>query len=298
MLNIREIPLNQRFKQLFRKALIITLIGNVFLAGIKSWAFYISRSTAIYSDAINSISDVVYSILLIIGLWLSQRPPDISHPQGHSRFEPFVSLMIIISMSLAGIEAFRASYIRFIQGGFSFDLDIPALTLVLSAGIKGGMYFFIKDIAKKTLSPGLDASAHDNLSDMLTSLAAFLGVLGASLIHPLFDPAAGVAVSLWIFRSAYLAARKNFGFLTGAGASKEVIEKIIKTAKQVDGVKNVHHLISEHSGPKLVIDMHINVDGDLSLNQAHMICDKVIKKIEYLKEVDRAYVHVEPLGHQ
>ena len=293
---IRKIPPNRELNQLFRKAFIVTLGGNCILAIAKSYAALVSGSTAIYADAVNSISDVVYSILLIIGLRLSQRPPDATHPQGHSRFEPFVGLMITVSMSLAGFEALRASYMRFKEGGGFIVLDCAIIILVFSAVIKGLMYLQIKNFAKKTISPGLDATALDNLSDVLTSLAAFVGIIGTNFIHPLFDPLAGFVVAFWIFRSAFLSAKENFGFLTGAAADNETHEKILQIAKQVEGVDEVHSIISEYSGPKLVIDMHINVDGEISLNQAHAICDTVTKKLEALPEIDRVYVHVEPIG--
>ena len=88
---IRDFEPDSSVSRKFRRALVITLAGNVLLAGIKGAAAYLSGSTAVLADAINSASDVLYSILLVVGLWLSQRPPDLSHPQGHSRFEPMVA---------------------------------------------------------------------------------------------------------------------------------------------------------------------------------------------------------------
>ena len=114
---IRDFDQDQTLSRQFRIALAITLAGNAILALIKIAAARVSHSSAIYSDAINSISDVLYSLLLIFGLWLSQRPPDLSHPQGHSRFEPIVSMIVTLSMAIAGIEAMRASISRFLEGG-------------------------------------------------------------------------------------------------------------------------------------------------------------------------------------
>ena len=91
--------------RLFKIALIITIAGNVLLAVLKGLAAYFSGSVALYADAANSISDVLYSIMMVIGLWMALRPPDIGHPQGHSRFEPLVGLMVSFSMAFAGYEA-------------------------------------------------------------------------------------------------------------------------------------------------------------------------------------------------
>jgi len=120
--------------------MLITFFSNLVLAGLKLAAAYFSGSSAIYADAINSVSDVLYSILLIIGLWLSRRPPDISHPQGHSRFEPFAALIVTLSMAFAGYEALRASIQRFLEGGASIVFGLPAAALFLSITVKAFMF--------------------------------------------------------------------------------------------------------------------------------------------------------------
>ena len=92
-------------------------------------------------------------------------------------------------------------------------------------------------------------------------------------------------------------ARENLGYLTGAGADPDTQNKFLEAVKKIDGVEDVHHIITDYAGPKLVVDMHINVDGDLSLNKAHTICDQAIEVLTAFPEVDRAYVHVEPIGY-
>jgi cation diffusion facilitator family transporter len=156
------------------------------------------------------------------------------------------------------------------------------------------MFVWIKRLAKKLHSPTLETTAMDNLSDVLTSSAAFIGIVGSDFIHPLADPIAGILVAIWIFRAAFLAARDNLGFLTGAGASDELRAQLVAAAAEIPGVLRVHHAITEYSGPRLVVDMHINVDGNMPLNQVHAISDQVIERLEEFPEVDRAYVHIEP----
>jgi len=294
---IRSYHQNKQVLILYRRAMLITLAGNIFLAVIKSLAAYWSGSSAMYADAANSISDVLYSILLVIGLWMSQRPPDLGHPQGHSRFEPFAALIVTLSMAFAGFEAGRSSLIRFIEGGESIVFGIPLIILTVSVGIKAVMYTLIRKIARETASPGLEAAAKDNISDVGTSLAAALGILGSRFIHPLLDPSAGIFIALWIFKAVFDQARENLGYLTGAGADPDTQKKFLEAVKKIDGVEDVHHIITDYAGPKLVVDMHINVDGELSLNQAHAICDQAIEVLTAFPEVDRAYVHVEPIGY-
>lgn len=294
MLWIRKYQPQPMQRALYNRALIITLGGNLLLAAAKGLVAYLTGSVAIYADAANSISDVVYSLAMIFGLWLAQQPPDLSHPQGHSRFEPLVGLVVTFSMAFAGFEAGRASLVRFLAGGAVVPDGLPTMVLLASAAIKAGMFMLITRIARQLSSPTLATTAKDNLSDVLTSVAAFIGVIGSKYIHPLLDPAAGLAVAVWIFRAAFMAGKENLGFLTGAGADPELREKIVAAAESVPGVLRVHHTMTEYAGPRLVVDLHVNVEGTKTLIEAHAICDRITEKLEGFAEIDRAYVHVEP----
>jgi cation diffusion facilitator family transporter len=290
---IREIRPKPNENRLYRAALIITLTGNLFLVIGKAIAAQLTGSAALYADAANSASDVAYSLLMVLGLMIAIQPPDLSHPQGHYRFEPFVGLLVTLSMAFAGYEAASTAIERFLSGGATIAPGLPTIILLTAAAIKGGMFLAIRNLATRLASPTLRTTAADNLSDVITSLAAFLGILGSQL-HPLLDPIAGVIVSLWIFRAAFLAGRENIGFLTGAGASEEIRLQLVKTAEAIPGVDRVHHVMTDYVGPRLIVDMHINVNSEMSVRNAHAICDQVINALEALPDVDRAYVHIEP----
>jgi len=294
---VREYTPQPQAASQYRQAMIITVTGNVILAVSKAAVAYYSGSAALYADAANSTSDVIYSLLMVWGLWMAQRPPDLSHPQGHGRFEPLVGMMVTLSMSLAGYEAVRTSIERFVQGGIAVEPGWPTAVLLFSALLKMGMFWSIRQRARILNSPSLDTTAHDNLTDVLASSAAFIGALGSKFIHPLTDPIAGVVVGMWIFRTVFLTGKENLGFLTGAGASSELRDLVVKVASAVPGVQRVHHTMTEYVGPRLVIDLHINVDGKMTLEEAHSISDEVSKRLEALPEVDRAYVHIEPEGY-
>ena len=213
----------------------------------------------------------------------------------HILDEPLVGLVVTASMAFAGFEAARNAVDRYTQNALDpITLDLPVIILLASALIKFFMYLSISRISRRILSPTLATTARDNLSDVLAALAAFLGVLGSNLIRPLADPIAGFIVALWIFRNAFLAGRENLSFLTGRGASRDEVEAFVKAAEEVPGVLKVHHIMTEYAGPRLVIDLHINVDGQTTLQVSHEISDKVIHKLESFPNVDRVYVHVEP----
>ena len=291
---IRDYEPNPGRTKAYRTALIITLAGNILLAVAKGLASYFTGSVALYADTANSVSDVIYSVAMVIGLLVAIQPPDLSHPQGHSRFEPLVGLLVAVMMTLAGYEALRSSIARFLAGGEVIAIDLPMIVLLASAAVKAAMFFIITQLVKEVESPTLRATAKDHLSDVLTSTAAFIGSLGTHWIGPLLDPIAGVLVALWIFRAAFDAGKENLAYLTGAGADEELRHKIIDVAQNVPGVERVHHMMSDYVGPKLVVDMHINMPGDKTLDEVHELTDRVIVALEEMPEVDRAYVHVEP----
>ena len=292
----RELPDHLR-RRLYRRAILIAVGGNILLAAAKGVVAWQTGSSAVLSDAANSLSDTFYSLLMAVGLYLAQQPADRGHPQGHSRFEPLVSLLIAIAMGVAGYSAIRTAVERFRTGGGAVAIAWPTVVLLGSGVVKVAMYRLVIGLGRQSDSPALRASARDNLADVLASLAAWAGVLGSNLVHPLLDPIMGAAVALWIFRAMGEILYENLGYLTGRGAPPEVTEDIVEAASAVPGVVNVHQVIADYVGPELRVDMHIDVDGEMTLHQAHAIAEKVTERVEGLSSVDLAFVHVEPADH-
>jgi cation diffusion facilitator family transporter len=203
-------------------------------------------------------------------------------------------LLISIAMAGAGLTAIREGVRRFLAGAVAIAPGWPTVVLLFSASVKVVMYVLVKDIGQEADSPAIRATARDNLADVLTSVAALLGVLGSRFVHPLLDPVAGVLVALWIFRAMGGILRENLGYLTGRGAPPQVTADIVEAVSSVPGVLDVHQVIADHVGPNLRVDMHIDVDGEMTLREAHAIADQVEAKVEALSTVGRAFVHVEP----
>jgi len=284
--------------KLYIKAIIFSIGGNLLLTVIKGILAWISGSSAVFSDAANSLSDTLYSIIMGIGLYFSQRPADETHPQGHKQFEPLVSLFIAAVMASAGIAAVWRSIQSFTGETGPKALEWTTFVMVVAIVVKYIMYYLVSRIGEKVYSPAIQASARDNLVDIISSSSALLGVWGSRLIHPYFDPLAGLFVALWIFKATWEIVWENVRYLTGRGADLELTEKIVESAFSVPDVSDVHRVVAEYVGPQLRVDMHINVDGAFSLDRAHEIGEDVKKVVEGLDEVDLVYVHIEPIGHE
>ncbi len=291
---VRQESLDLRRQSLYRRAILIAVVGNVILTLGKVTVAWLSGSSAVFSEAANSLSDALYSLLMAGGLYLAQRPADEGHPQGHSRFEPLICLFIAGMLALAGFTALREGVLRFLSGANRIEPGWPTVVLVGGAAAKIVMYVLVERIGRLAHSPAIRASARDNLADVLTCAAALLGVWGSRFVHPLLDPAAGILVSLWIFRATWEILYENLGYLTGRGAPPEIVAQIATTASSVPGVLGVHQVIADYVGPRLRVDMHIDVDGAIKLRQAHTIADRTRAKVEALPEVEMAFIHLEP----
>lgn len=295
MKTVRDYQPAEQTRKSYVRAFYITIIGNLLLVAVKAVVASLTGSAALYAETANSASDVVYSLLMVFGLWISQKPPDHSHPQGHSRFEPLVGLLVTFSMAFAGYQAASTSILKLLAGGIAVKPGLPTLVLAMTAITKGVMYYAILQLSQKTQSPALHATAQDNLTDVMTSSAAFLGILGSYYVSPLLDPIAGLLVSAWIFKAVIGLILENIKYITGGSADKDVVEQILHITNSVPGVLRVHELVTEYVGPRLVVEMHVNVRGDLPLTEAHRINDEIVNRVLHnVQDVDRVYVHLEP----
>jgi cation diffusion facilitator family transporter len=280
--------------RLYQRAIWIAVLGNGALAVAKGAAAWQSGSTALLATAIDSASDLVYTLFMAWGLSRSQRPADESHPQGHARIEPIVSAVIALMMGLAGLEVVRRA-IDGLQGEpATFAWGWPAAVLIGSALVKVIMYLAVRRLGQEARSPAIMASAQDNLADVISAGTALVGVLAASWVHPLADPLAGLAVSVWIFRNAAGILLENLGYLTGRAAEPELLEQIHTAARHVEGVMGVHRVIADYVGPQVRAELHVDVDGEISFLVAHQISNAVRDAVEALDGVDLAFVHLEP----
>ena len=280
---------------LYQRAIWIAILGNGALALAKGAAAWLSGSTALLATAVDSATDLVYTLFMAWGLWYSQQPADDSHPQGHARVEPIVSAVIALMMGLAGLEVIRRAIDRLQGEPTTFAWGGPAAVLIGSALVKVIMYLAVQRLGQRARSPAIMASAKDNLADVISAATALAGVLAASWFHPLADPLASLAVSVWIFRNAAGILVENLGYLTGRAAEPELLERIYAVARDVEGVVGVHRVVADYVGPQVRAELHVEVDGGISFDDAHRISNDVRDAVEALDDVDLAFVHVEPV---
>ena len=170
-------------RKIYLQAIIIAVVGNILLMGAKAGAAALSGSSAILADAYNSGGDVIYSILMAVGLLLSLQPADAGHPHGHCRIEALVSIFIGLGMSVAGVAAIRTGIDRVTATGPVAITSIVAyIAPLLVLGAKGVMYLLVKRLGTRARSPALMASARDNINDAITSGVALISIIASRFV--------------------------------------------------------------------------------------------------------------------
>jgi len=280
-----------------RRVGLVVLGANVALALAKGLAFWTTGSLAVGSEAINSLADAAYSVVIVAGLYLTTRPPDFEHPHGHERIEPFVSLFVAAGMFLAGgLILYRSGTTLLAGDPNPIRSPIAAAVLAASAAVKYGLYRYCLSVGDQHNSPALVATALDNRNDILTALAALAGVVGAGLGYPLLDPLAAGVVAVGIVYTGVEILRDNVDYLVGAAPPDRLREEIVDRARDHPEVRGVHDVVAHYVGPEIDVSLHVEVEGDRTLHEAHDIETAVMESIEELPEVDDAFVHVDPRG--
>ncbi|WP_423792049.1 cation diffusion facilitator family transporter [Methanocaldococcus indicus] len=278
-----------------KKPLIVSIFGNIVLSVIKIFVGYIYNSISLISDGFHSLSDVITSIIGYYGIKISQMPEDENHPYGHSRFETLFSLIIGLALLLTGFELLKMSIDKIINIG---TVEVNAIVLgvaILSIIIKELMTQYSLYIGRKYNNSILIADAYHHRSDVLSTIVVLVGLILEKFGFIYGDGLAGVIVSLMVAKAAIDICKDSIDKLTGKSPSNEILNKIKETVLKIDGVKGYHDLKAHYVGPDIFVEIHVEVDKDLSAKELHDLETKITKEIENIKGIKRAYVHLDPI---
>ncbi|UPM42162.1 cation diffusion facilitator family transporter [Halocatena salina] len=277
-----------------RRVGLLVLGVNAILVVAKGGVYLATGSIAVGSEAVNSLADGVYSLVVVWGLYVTTQPPDPDHPHGHERIEPFVSLFVALGILIAGV-AVLYNAVQSIETGAVAVGGLPAIAVLGgAAGVKYLLYRYCLRMSRTYHSPAIEATALDNRADVLTALAALIGVLGASVGWPVLDPVAGAVVSLGIMYTGIEIVVDNVGYLIGVAPPEELREEIIDRALSHPDVHGVHDVVPHHVGPEVDVSLHLEIEGNRSLTDAHDIETDVVESIRDIPEVDDVFVHLDP----
>ncbi|MBN1869201.1 MAG: cation transporter [Candidatus Omnitrophica bacterium] len=279
------------------KATILTIAVNMALAFIKVFTGIIGNTYALIADGIESITDIFSSIIVFGGFKIGSKPPDANHPWGHGKAESLAALFVslILCLVAAGIAVHS---IKEIVNPHQAPAPYTLVVLVVVIITKELMFRFLTKKSKDLDSLALEASAWDSRSDSLTSLAAFIGigtaVLGGEKYMNADDWAALFASGIILFNGVRIM-RSATDELMDTIPGPEVIGRIRTIAKEIEGIVDVEKCLVRQSGSGLFLEIHIEVNGDISVSRGHEMAHQVKDALlgSDLKIID-AVVHVEP----
>jgi cation diffusion facilitator family transporter len=291
----------ERNKEIYR----VTLVGgavNVVLLLFKFVAGIVGHSAAMVADAVHSLSDFVTDVIVLVFVHISSKPKDKTHDYGHGKYET-------LAMTLIGMALLTVSVGILYNGGMKIamwlngaELEAPGMlalwAALLSIVLKESVYRYSMVKARQLQSQAVEANAWHHRSDALSSVGTTIGIGGAIFFGQrwtVLDPVASIVVGLFIVKVSISLLRRGVGDLMEQSLPDEVEAEILRLAGSVDGVNLPHDLRTRRIGNHYAIELHILMDSDITLREAHDKASQVeeLLRQHYGKET-HVVVHVEP----
>lgn len=284
------------YKQTAYRVSIITIFFNILLTLFKLWAGLIGHSLAMISDSLHSLSDVISTAILMVGIHFSTMKPDHQHPYGHERIECISSLILSFILIFTGLQIAYQSLVSLFQ---SHTLHIPSriafIAAIVSIIVKEIMYHYTKHYATKLQSSSLLADAWHHRSDAISSIGSLIGIGLSILGYPLCDSFVGLIMSLFIMKPGLTIFYHASVSLVDHSCSDDIHKSLSQFIQNQDGVLHIDVLKTRMFAEKYYVDLEIAVDQTLSLKEAHHIAHHVHDSLEQeFPNIKHCMIHVNP----
>ncbi|TQR18424.1 cation diffusion facilitator family transporter [Psychrobacillus vulpis] len=286
---------NQKYNnlKLGERGALISIIAYVFLSILKLTIGYMSDSAALRADGLNNTTDIIASIAVLIGLRLSQKPPDKDHGYGHWKSETIASMIASFIMLAVGIQVLNDAVSSIFQGGKETPNILAAYVGLFSSIIMYFVYRYNKKLAKQINSKAVMAAAKDNISDAWVSIGTAVGIFGSQLNMPWLDTLTAIVVGLLICKTAWDIFKEASHELSD-GFDVDKIEMYRNIIINIEGVKGIKEIKGRNYGNNEVIDVVLLVNSTLDVREAHDIATLVENVMIDKYGVYDVHVHVEP----
>ena len=294
-----------RTKQIYR----VTLLGmfvNIILFAFKLVAGIVGRSGAMIADAAHSASDFATDVAVLAFVRISSKPRDDDHKWGHGKYETLASLIIGIALFAVGIEFLidSAEKIEAVSNGKV--LPRPGMIAIVAAAVsvvvKEALYQYTIRKGKQLDSPSMVANAWHHRSDALSSVGALVGIGLAYFLGEewrIADPIAAIVVAALIIKVAIDLSRTALAELLEKSLPRAVEEEILLIISAVPNVHDVHNLRTRRIGAAIAIEVHIRVEGSMTVFDSHEISKEIERALrERYGEHTAVAIHIEPLKHK
>lgn len=291
-------PVNEA--AVIRNLSLVSVIGNAILSGFKLFAGIVGHSGAMISDAIHSFSDVLTTLIAWIGVKVSRKEADNSHPYGHERLECVASLILGIILLATGIGIGKVGVENILSGNYE-TLTIPSAIALVAALVsiigKEAMYWYTRHYAKQINSAAFMADAWHHRSDAFSSVGSLIGIAGAMLGFAVMDSVASVIICLFIVKVAFDITKDALSKMLDTSCGEDYEKTLAEYILKQEDVKSVDVLRSRMFGNKVYIDLEISVDGNKALWEAHEVAEQVHKNVEQnFSDIKHIMIHVNPVN--
>lgn len=283
-----------------RTAIFIGLCVNLFLMVSKLSIGWLGSSNALIGDGLNSTTDLIISVMILLGLKISKKRPDQNHHYGHEKYEGVIYFTLGL-IFLASAIVLIVSSIESIVGLIWLDRLKPSpspLTVYVTTGallIKVGLYVFMTWLARCSEHKMIKADARNHLIDIFATLVTLFGVLLARLNAVIFDDIAALVISGFIIHLSVIIIRESLGYLTDQAPEKYYVDEVQEFIEAIEGVEGIDDLKIRKHMTHWYVDVEIAVDHMLSLEYAHSVAETVHHTVETaFPDVIHCMVHVNP----
>ena len=283
----------------------VTLVGgvvNVVLLLFKFVAGIVGHSAAMVADAVHSLSDFVTDVIVLVFVHISSKPKDKSHDYGHGKYETLAMTLIGVALLIVAIGIIYHGAMEIVAWLNGEQLEAPGTlafwAALLSVLLKEGVYQYSMVKARQLNSQVVEANAWHHRSDALSSVGTAIGIGGAIFLGQrwtVLDPIASLVVGAFIVKVAVDLLHRGIDDLMEHSLPEDVEEEILRIVGELKGVVDPHDLRTRKIGNHYAIELHILMDGDITLREAHNKASEVedLLRARYGEHTHVA-VHVEP----
>jgi cation diffusion facilitator family transporter len=271
------------------------IVINIVLALLKIISGNIFRSVSLISDGLNSLSDLITNILVIIGLKVGENPEDKEHPFGHGKIESVFSVIIGTFIMITAFDIIKENIMGLFQmKGEVISSPMPVIITVIVIVIKIFQLFFMKNKTKDYRGALINSLLEDYKADIVISISVLMGIL-LSRINPVFDVFVGVSVAIYIMYSGYNLIKDNALILLDS-QDEELLESVRKDLSEFDEIENAHDFRMTTSGKNIYLFIDVRMNKSITIDEAHEITNKISKFIKHkYKNIKRVLIHAEPV---
>lgn len=271
------------------------LITNIVLFIGKLFAGLISNSVALISDALDALGDILTSIGIMVAIKTGNKPADKSHPFGHHRAEPLAGFIVAMFTAIIGFQVVILGFKRLFNP-VQTKITLLVLVIVLVAMIvKLFMYFIYLNKGKKLNSPALTALSIDSRNDVVRSVVVLAAVVSTKFGIFWFESVIAIALGAMLFHSAYELGIKNIDMLMGKAPSNKFLNHIKREAKKFPNILDVGDVRAHYTGNSIQLEIVVMMNPNMTVKKSHDIAAKLRDKIQEHPEINRVFVHIDPL---